>query len=190
MGQIARKTTTCVHATTSAGRPMVSAVGPARAQCEQPEPQPPAWASGAASPSAPSSTWKEWPQPHEEAAFGLSILNPDSCSPVRKSIVAPWRYGTLKGSTTTLTPSSASSRSPSAGCGVEPEAVLEAGAAAALDRDAQHHRVAVGLLGHQLADLRGGRRRDREQGVGGALLDLHAPDRSRTGRRARAGRTL
>ena len=29
--------------------------------------------------------------------------------------MAPWRYGTLKGSTTTLTPSSTSSRSPSAG---------------------------------------------------------------------------
>src|SRR6478609_7510296 len=83
-------------------------------QWEQPEPQPPAWASGAASPSAPSSTWKECPQPHEEAAFGLSILKPDSWRPVRKSIVAPWRYGTLKGSTTTLTPSSTSSRSPSA----------------------------------------------------------------------------
>ena len=24
----------------------------------------------------PSSTWKEWPQPHDEAAFGLSILKP------------------------------------------------------------------------------------------------------------------
>src|SRR6478609_12174674 len=82
-------------------------------QCEQPEPQPPtAVPSGS---SSPSSTWKEWPQPHEETAFGLSILNPDSWSPVRKSTVAPRRYGALYGSTTTRTPSSESSTSPSAG---------------------------------------------------------------------------
>ena len=37
----------------------------------------------------------EWPQPHEAWAFGLSILNPDSSRPVRKSIVAPLRYGAL-----------------------------------------------------------------------------------------------
>ena len=64
--------------------------------------------------SAPSSTWKEWPQPHEDEAFGFSILKPDSWSPFMKSIVAPWRYGMLNGSTTTVTPSSTSSRSPSA----------------------------------------------------------------------------
>ena len=62
-------------------------------QCEQPEPQPPPCASGAA--SEPSSTVNEWPQPQEAWAFGLSILNPDSSSPERKSIVAPLRYGTL-----------------------------------------------------------------------------------------------
>src|SRR5687768_14341213 len=58
-------------------------------QCEQPEPQaPPCSAAGA---SAPSSTVNEWPQPQEAWAFGLSILNPDSSSPERKSIVAPLR---------------------------------------------------------------------------------------------------
>ena len=41
-------------------------------QAEQPEPQPPT----APSASAPSSTWKEWPQPQEELAFGLLIANP------------------------------------------------------------------------------------------------------------------
>ena len=64
-----------------------------RDQCEQPEPQPPPCASGAA--SEPSSTVNEWPQPQEAWAFGLSILNPDSSSPERKSIVAPLRYGAL-----------------------------------------------------------------------------------------------
>ncbi len=49
--------------------------------------------SGAA--SAPSSTVNEWPQPHDAEAFGLSILNPDSSRPFRKSIVAPLRYGAL-----------------------------------------------------------------------------------------------
>ena len=44
---------------------------------------------------APSSTVNEWPQPHDAWAFGLSILNPDSSRPVRKSIVAPLRYGAL-----------------------------------------------------------------------------------------------
>ena len=61
------------------------------AQCEQPEPQPPASWPDAASSDAPSSTVKEWPQPHEALAFGLSILKPDSVRPVRKSIVAPCR---------------------------------------------------------------------------------------------------
>src|SRR2546426_185890 len=41
-------------------------------QAEQPEPQPPT----APSASAPSSTWKEWPQPQEELALGLLIANP------------------------------------------------------------------------------------------------------------------
>ena len=45
--------------------------------------------------AAPSSTVNEWPQPQEALAFGLSILNPDSWRPVRKSIVAPLRYGAL-----------------------------------------------------------------------------------------------
>src|SRR2546423_15659569 len=40
----------------------------------QPEPQPPTWS--AASPSALSSTWNEWPHPQDETAFGLLIANP------------------------------------------------------------------------------------------------------------------
>ena len=73
-------------------------------QCEHPEPQP--WAASGAS---PSSTWNEWPQPHAEETFGLSILNPDSFRPSRKSMLAPWRYGALNGSTTTRTPYASSS---------------------------------------------------------------------------------
>jgi hypothetical protein len=59
----------------------------ASAQWEQPEPQPPMWVPSGS--SSPSSTWKEWPQPHEETAFGLSILNPDSEMVLRKSMDAP-----------------------------------------------------------------------------------------------------
>src|SRR5688500_11780214 len=44
---------------------------------------------------------------------------------------------------------------------VEAEGVLEARAAAALDGDAQDRSLAVGLLGHQLGDLRGGPLRQR-----------------------------
>ena len=39
------------------------------------------------------------------------------------------------------------------GAGVEPEPVLETGAAAALDRDTQDLASALRILGHQLADL-------------------------------------
>jgi len=47
---------------------------------------------------------------------------------------------------------------------VEPECVLEAAAAAALDRDAQHLRLAGGLLRHQRADLRRRTLRQRDEG--------------------------
>src|SRR5207247_961809 len=90
--------------TTQVGRCLVRAAR----QCEQPDPQPPT-ASGA----SPSSTWNEWPQPQADETFGLSILNPDSWRPSRKSIWAPRRYGALKGSTTTRTPCASSSWSPS-----------------------------------------------------------------------------
>jgi hypothetical protein len=83
-----------------------------------------------------SATWKEWPQPQLETAFGLSILNPDALL----------------------------------GAVVEAEAVLEAGAAAALDRDAENGHVR--LLGHQLRDLRRRRRRQRDELLG-ALPNLH-----------------
>src|SRR5690348_7981071 len=78
------------------------ATGVAQAQCvwPQPEPQPG---------SSPSATWKLEPQPQAETTFGLSILNPDSFSVSRKSMVDPCRYGALKGSTTTRTPWNSSS---------------------------------------------------------------------------------
>jgi peptidoglycan/LPS O-acetylase OafA/YrhL len=43
-------------------------------QWEQPEPQPPTESAGA----SPSATWNDEPHPHDETAFGLSILKPDS----------------------------------------------------------------------------------------------------------------
>ena len=54
------------------------------------------------------------------------------------------------------------------GTGVEAEAVLEPGAPAALDRDAEDERVAVRLLGHELLDLRrrNGRQGDRGRHLG------------------------
>src|SRR5947209_16659495 len=63
------------------------------------------------------------------------------------------------------------------GCtAVEPESVLETGAAATLDRDAQH-RAAFGgirLLGHQLLDLHRRRLGHRKQRSGGwTLLNFH-----------------
>src|SRR5215203_841644 len=48
--------------------------------------------------------------------------------------------------------------------GVEAERVLEAQATAALNRDAEHFRLAGGLLGHQLADLRRGALGEADQG--------------------------
>src|SRR3954471_5435456 len=56
------------------------------------------------------------------------------------------------------------------GAAVEAEAVLESGAAAALDRHAEHRHV--GLLGHQGRDLRRRRGRQRDELLR-ALLDLH-----------------
>src|ERR1700750_3103175 len=64
------------------------------------------------------------------------------------------------------------------GAAVEAEAVLEAGAAAALDSDAEDRDV--GLLGHQAADLRRRRGRARDQHVG-ALLELHRFHRTNEG---------
>src|SRR2546423_7569245 len=57
------------------------------------------------------------------------------------------------------------------GAAVEAEAVLEARAATALDRAAQHRDVL--LRGHQVADLRRRRRRQRDDALG-ALPDLHS----------------
>ena len=56
--------------------------------------------------------------------------------------------------------------------GVEAEPVLEARAPAALDRDAQNRALALGILGHQLADLLRGVRGQGNESVG-ALDDLH-----------------
>src|SRR5205823_3493708 len=57
---------------------------------------------------------------------------------------------------------------------VEAEAVLEAGAAAALDRHAEHGRFALGLVGHELLDLDRGAlgQRDQRGARDGALLNL------------------
>src|SRR5919204_1917880 len=89
-------------------------------QALQPEPQPPIPVPSGS--SSPSSTWNEWPQPHDDETFGLSILNPDSLIVFRKSISAPWRYGALNGSTTTRTPSTFSSWSPSTAARSKPSA--------------------------------------------------------------------
>src|SRR3954468_12814205 len=56
------------------------------------------------------------------------------------------------------------------GAAVEAEAVLEAGAAAALDRHAEHRDL--GVLRHERADLGRRGRRQRDQAFG-ALLELH-----------------
>ena len=58
------------------------------------------------------------------------------------------------------------------GAGVEAEPVLEAGAAAALNCDAQDRALALRILGHQLADLVRGVRGQGNESVG-ALDDLH-----------------
>ena len=59
------------------------------------------------------------------------------------------------------------------GAGVEAEAVLEAGAPATLDRDAEDECCRVLLLGHELPDLRRRDGRERDQGVGGMLDSCH-----------------
>ena len=99
--------------------------------------RPPAVPSGS---SSPSSTWKEWPQPHEETAFGLSILKPDSEIEFRKSIVVPRRYGALYGIDDDRDALERELDVTLGGAGVEAEAVLEAGAPATLDRDAEDER--------------------------------------------------
>ena len=113
----------------------------------------------------PSSTWKLWPQPHEELAFGLSILKPDSASVSRKSMVAPFRYGALNGSTTTLHVVELELEVARLRAAVEAERVLEAAAAAALDRDAEHLGLAGGLARHQAANLVGRPRRQSDDGL-------------------------
>src|SRR6476646_710172 len=58
------------------------------------------------------------------------------------------------------------------GAAVEAQRVLEAGAAAALDGNAQHAGLALGLLGHQALDLRGRALREHDPRHG-ALDGLH-----------------
>ena len=53
------------------------------AQWQEPQPAPPASAA-----SSPSSTWKEWPQPHAALTFGLLIAKP-AWSPSSQSISVP-----------------------------------------------------------------------------------------------------
>ena len=63
------------------------------------------------------------------------------------------------------------------GAAVEAERVLEARAAAALDGDAQDARLALGLLGQQVADLHGRTLGERDD-FDWALGDLHGSHRS------------
>src|SRR5215210_1534791 len=55
---------------------------------------------------------------------------------------------------------------------IEAERVLEAGAPAALDGDAQHRGLAFRLLGHQTLDLEGGALGERDDGDG-TFGELH-----------------
>src|SRR3954449_5070255 len=85
-------------------------------QWQEPQPAPPSLAA-----SSPSSTWKEWPQPHEALTFGLLIANP-AWRPSSQSISVPTTYGALYGSTTTRTPWLETSLSPSCGPRSKPSA--------------------------------------------------------------------
>ncbi len=123
--------------------------------------------------SSPSSTWKEWPQPHEETAFGLSILKPDSWIVFRKSIVVPRRYGALIRVDDDRDALERELDVTLGGAGVEAEAVLEAGAPATLDRDAEDERRRVVLLRHELPDLLRRDGRERDQGLGRMLDSCH-----------------
>ena len=123
--------------------------------------------------SSPSSTWKEWPQPHDETAFGLSILKPDSVIVFRKSIVRAVQVRRAVRVDDDRDALELKLDVPLGHAGVEAEAVLEAGAAATLNRDAKHERVAVRLLRHQLPDLLGRDGRQRDQRVGWVLDGCH-----------------
>ena len=111
-------------------------------QCEQPSPQPPAWVPSGI--SSPSSTWKEWPQPQDETAFGFSILKPDSCEPgeeVDRGALQVRRAVWIDDDTDAFELELVVAVG---GAVVEAEPVLEAGAPATLDRDAEHEASASG----------------------------------------------
>ena len=123
--------------------------GPEPSSASSREPQPAA-PSGA---SSPSSTWKEWPQPHAAETFGLLIAKPglEALDPVD---LGAGQVGSAErvdddGDAVALELVVALLGAP-----VEAERVLEARAAAALDGDAQDRGLALGLLGHQVANLR------------------------------------
>src|SRR5262245_30489917 len=61
-----------------------------RTSSDQPQPEPQPAPPAGISPSAPSSTWNEWPQPHAEETFGLLIAKPP-WRPSRKAISVPCR---------------------------------------------------------------------------------------------------
>src|SRR5699024_2130200 len=63
--------------------------------------------------AVPQRQWKESPQAQEPEAAGLSIVKPCFSIVSTKSMVAPYRYGTLIRSTTTDTPSKSRTSSPS-----------------------------------------------------------------------------
>ena len=79
---------------------------------EQPEPQPHR-PQPCASAAASSSTWNEWPQPHADGDVRVLDLEAGLLEAVEEVDLAPWRYGALNGSTTTVTPCASSSWSPS-----------------------------------------------------------------------------
>ncbi len=98
------------------------------------------------------------PQPQDAVALGLTTRNDAPIRSSTKSTSDPARNGTEAGSTSTTALSRAITRSSSALRALDVEFVLKAGAAAALDADAQHGAIALGLedfpdaAGRPLAD--------------------------------------
>ena len=94
------------------------------------------------------------PQPQDAVALGLLTRNEAPIRSSTKSTSEPARNGTEAGSTSTTASSRAITRSSSGLGALDVEFVLEAGAAAALDADAQHGAIALGP--EDFADAAGG----------------------------------
>ena len=97
------------------------------------------------------------PQEQLPAAFGFFTLKPPSCRASTKSNSLPVTYNALLGSTTTRMPPLSTRMSRLGRLVLQIHLVLQPGAAAAHDGDAQH-AVGPALLLQQRADLLGGRR--------------------------------